>query len=160
MWFTAAIGTFFTTVLLHAWAARLFPARNRVAAFMLIGTPIGVALVVMAGGRFGWLSLQTIAAAATYAFLCELYLFLFTLALASISANLLVTLRAGAMTYKEIEQLYDSRSMVLTRFNRLISSGLIRLSSAGVEGEGYELTERGERLLGALNILRRIFRHD
>lgn len=160
MWLTAAICAFITTVLLHAGAARLFSNRNRVSAFMLVGTPVGLALATGIGNLFGWLAPQTFAAVLTYAFLCELYLFLFTLALASISANLLVTLRVGAITHREIETLYDSRSMVLTRFNRLISSGLIRLGSSGVEAEAYVLTERGERLLGALNFLRRVFKHD
>ena len=128
--------------------------------FMAIGFPVGLALSVLMGFEFGWFAPQTFAAVALFAFLCELYLFLFTLALASISANVLVTLREGAMSHKSIGELYDSRGMVVTRFNRLISSGLIQLSSLGVEAEGYEITQRGKRLIDALNILRRVFKHD
>lgn len=160
MWFASSFGALVTSVLLHAAAARIAPLRNRVVMFLLIGTPIGLMLALINAASFGWTSAKTLAAVVFYAFLCELYLFLFTLALASISANLLITLRGGAMRQEDIQELYDSRSMVAIRFNRLISTGLICLRSAGLEAEGYELTARGERLLGALNALRRTFRHE
>ena len=160
MWLIYAFSSLAVTISLHSCAARLYPLRNRVVMFMSIGLPIGLTLGILMGVKFGWFSPQTFGAIALFAFFCELYLFLFTLALASISANLLVTLRSGAMSHKSIDELYDSRGMVVTRFNRLISSGLIQLSSLGVEAEGYEITQRGKRLISALNILRRVFKHD
>ena len=160
MWLFGSFFALIGTIALHAIAARLFSTKNRIVLFMAIGFPIGLALGMTMGSHFGWFATQTFAALALFAFLCELYLFLFTLALASISANLLVTLRAGAMDHESIEKLYDSRGMVVTRFNRLVSTGLIQLRSLGVEAEGYEVTPRGERLLGILNTLRRIFKHD
>ncbi len=159
MWLFSSFTAITGTIALHAIAARLFSTKNRIVLFIFIGFPIGLALGITMGSHFGWFASQTFAALALFAFFCELYLFLFTFALASISANLLVTLRAGAMGQESIEKLYDSRGMVVTRFNRLVSTGLIQLSSLGVEAEGYELTPRGERLLSTLNTLRRIFKH-
>jgi predicted transcriptional regulator len=89
-----------------------------------------------------------------YGLCCELYVFLFTLAMSSISANLLVSLSRRAMTAAEIEQLYDSRAMVSSRIDRLVAVGLFDETPAGLE-----LTAKGARTVRTFGRLRTFFRH-
>jgi hypothetical protein len=97
---------------------------------------------------------QTWAAALVYAFCCELYIFLFTFALSSITANLLGRLSRCNMTDRDIEQFYDSRHMVATRLDRLVAVGLLEEGQAGLR-----LTTEGARMVSTFRLLRGFFRH-
>jgi hypothetical protein len=97
---------------------------------------------------------------ALFALLCELYLFLFTLALASISANILVVLLSGSLDIKTIENIYASKAMVEKRFSRLISTGLMEKKYIGTESIVYQTTASGDRFLKFINLLRKCFGHD
>lgn len=155
-----ALGGFIGAVFLHAIVMRVYPAKNRVAAFLAIGSVIGLVLAIILFKRDGWITLQMIGGLALFALLCELYLFLFTLALASISANLLVVLLSDKLDYKRIENLYDSKGMVEKRFIRLISTGLIEQKAIESKTVGYQVTGSGDRVLKFLNMLRQFFGHE
>jgi hypothetical protein len=104
--------------------------------------------------RYGATAPQTWAGAMVYALSCELYIFLFTFALTSITANLVGKLSRCDLTDTDIEQLYDSRHMVATRLDRLIAIGLVVERPAGLQ-----LTRKGARMACTLSRLRGFFRH-
>jgi len=160
MWLFISIISFISAVIFHAVISRLIPSKNRVLLFLFVGSPIGIYLICLNYSLYKLFSIETFASTLLYAFLCELYLFLFTFALASISANLLQHMRVKSLSFMEIEHMYDSRKMVLNRYNRLISNGLITMDSAGIEGEGDIISPKGLKLLKSLNFLRKIFKHD
>ncbi len=155
MWIVASGTAFMASVVLHAFAVRVFRGANSVVSFFGVGVVVGCTMLAVVGTQTGFGSPQFMAAAATYAFACELYVFLFTLALSSISANLLAKLHAESMTTAEVETLYDSRLMVSNRVERLIKSGFMDRSPSGVV-----ISVRGKRLLRTLNRLRSFFGHD
>jgi hypothetical protein len=100
---------------------------NIVFRFVIVGGVLGLVWTWWLYGNFG-LAPQFWAGVLVYGLCCELYVFLFTLAMSSISANLLVSLSRRAMTAAEIEQLYDSRAMVSSRIDRLVAVGLFERS--------------------------------
>jgi hypothetical protein len=122
--------------------------------FLITGGLVGAFLVWWLVGRYGIAAPQTWAAALLYAFCCELYIFLFTFAMSSITANLVARLSRCDMTDMDIEQLYDSRHMVATRLDRLIAVGLVTEHT----GE-LRLTAEGRRMVRTFRRLRRFFRH-
>jgi hypothetical protein len=160
MWFFISLMSFILAIISHAVLSRLMPYANRVILFMVVGIAVGSSLIYLNHTLYNLFSIETAASALLYAFLCELYLFLFTFALASISANLLQHMSIKSLSANEIEAIYDSRKMVLNRYNRLISNGLIIMDSAGIEGEGFIISPKGLKLLNSLIFLRTIFKHD
>jgi hypothetical protein len=155
MWWVALGFTIVASVLAHALLTRLAPNRNTVFLFLLGGTAMGAALVAWNWRTFGLLSFETLVAALAYAAFCELYLFLFTLALASISANILARLATGPRIADELNQLYDSSGMVEQRLVRMAGSGLIELN-----GTNVRLTGCGTTVVHCYRALRRFFRHE
>jgi hypothetical protein len=149
--------TFFAvaiTVIGHAGLCRVSMPLNVVARFLVTGGVVGACLVWRLLVSYGTAAPQTWAGALTFAFACEFYLFLFTLAITSVSANLLAHLSRRAMTNLDIEQLYDSRQMVAARLDRLIAGGLL------AEGPtGLRLTAEGARTVRTFRRLRDFFRH-
>ncbi len=105
-----ALSVFVGAVVVHAIICRLPLSLNVVFRFVIVGGVLGLVWMWWLYGNFG-LAPQFWAGVLVYGLCCELYVFLFTLAMSSISANLLVSLSRRAMTAAEIEQLYDSRSM-------------------------------------------------
>ena len=160
MWFFISLMSFILAIISHTILSRLIPYANRVILFMVVGIAVGSSLIYLNHTYYNLFSIEMAASTLLYAFLCELYLFLFTFALASISANLLQHMSIKSLSANEIEAIYDSRKMVLNRYNRLISNGLIIMDSAGIEGEGFIISPRGLKLLNSLNFLRKIFKHD
>jgi hypothetical protein len=104
--------------------------------------------------RYGLAAPQAWAGAAAYAFACELYVFLFTFAMSSVTANLLAKLSRRDLTDKEIEQLYDSRHMVATRLDRLVTVGMVDEGPSGLS-----LSPEGARTVRTFRRLRGLFRH-
>lgn len=154
MWLIFLLAALAVALLAHATLSRTIKGLNRVIGFLVVGSAIGVGLLAALASRYGIASMQTIAALVVYAFLCELYIFLFTLAMSSISANLLVRLNRGNLTEQEINRLYNSSRMVEERIERLVATKLL-------EEENFRLapTSAGTRLLHMLDWLRRFFRH-
>jgi hypothetical protein len=148
-----ALGIFAGAVVAHAIICRLPVGLNIVFRFVIVGGVLGLAWTWWLYGTFG-LAPGFWAGVLVYGLCCELYVFLFTLAMSSISANLLVSLSRRAMTAAEIERLYDSRAMVASRIDRLIAVGLFEETAAGLA-----LTAKGTRMVLTFGRLRAFFRH-
>jgi hypothetical protein len=154
MWFVGALLGLMIAVGGHAGLCRMSIPLNGVTRFLVTGGVVGACLVWWLVNRYGAIAPQTWAAASLYAFGCELYVFLFTFAMSSVTANLLNNLSRCDMTDTEIEKLYDSRHMVATRLDRLVAVGLIEERPTGLR-----LTTEGERMVRTFRRLRDFFRH-
>lgn len=137
----------------HSFLGRLARAGTGVGRFLMVATPLGLALFVHAASRDG-LGPTTVAALVVYAFACELYVFLFTLVASSVSASLLMALASGGLTRREISALCDEEGMVRMRLERLVRGGLLRAAPAG-----YAPTRAARVMLAGFRMLRRFFRH-
>ncbi|WP_454645548.1 hypothetical protein [Bradyrhizobium liaoningense] len=144
---------FASAMVAHAIICRLPVGLNIVFRFVIVGGILGLVWTWWLYDNFG-LAPPFWAGVLVYGLYCELYVFLFTFAMSSISANLLVSLSRRAMTAAEIEQLYDSRAMVSSRIDRLVAVGLFDETPAGLE-----LTAKGVRTVRTFGRLRAFFRH-
>jgi len=136
-------------VLLH-WVSQ-FPLKSMgtLARFLVVfGAITGVLIILQIALK---LPLEdTLSAIVWFVFLCELYVFLFTLSLSSISVKILQLLRHRPMTFVEIETTYRPDAMVNKRFERLQTAGLI-------EGQNnFTLTAKGRKLMFLLNFVKNI----
>jgi hypothetical protein len=138
----------------HAWLCRTSIRGNAVGKFLIVGTAIGLLLVGQQTWRSG-VTIETVATGLAYAFACELYIFLFTLAGSSVSVGVLLALRRGGLTRSEVDVLCDSSDMVDVRIEGLMAARLITPSSAG-----FVITSRGRRLLKLFALLGGVFKHD
>jgi hypothetical protein len=154
MWFVGALLGLIIAAVGHAVICRAPMPLNVVTRFLLIGGLVGICLVWWLLNGWGATAPQTWAGAMVYAFCCELYIFLFTFAMSSITANLMGRLSRCNMTDADIEELYDSRHMVATRLDRLVVIGLVDEGPAGLR-----LTTEGARLARIFRRLRRLFGH-
>jgi hypothetical protein len=154
MWWIGVGMAIVGAVVAHAIFARVAPARNTVILSIVGALSVGLMLVAWAGWTFGPVSSDFVSAAVTYAAFCELYLFMFTLALSSVSANILVRLAAGPKDRSELDSSYDSRGMVEQRLARMQAAGLIV-----TRRDHLSLTFRGRAIVKAYRLLRSLFRH-
>jgi hypothetical protein len=149
-----ALIVFAAAVAAHAVSCRVPASLNIVFRFVVVGGVFGLLWVWWLADRFGLAAPQFWCGVLVYGLCCELYVFLFTLAMSSISANLLVSISRQDMTSAEIDKLYDSRAMVSSRIDRLVAVGLFDETPAGLV-----LTEKGRRTVRTFGRLRRFFRH-
>ena len=149
-----ALVAFGLAVLLHGLAMRAPLRLDSVRRFLLIGVPVGVALVTISLARFGP-TIPGIAAVLLYALLCELYIFLFTLVLSSVSATMLIKLRRGPVQACALACVYEPREMVWLRLDRLLMNGFIEEAS-----DRLSMTAKGERLHHVFTGLRGFFGHE
>jgi hypothetical protein len=149
-----ALAAFVLAALLHGLAMRAPLRLDSVRRFLLIGVPLGVALVAVCLARFGP-TLPGIAAILFYALLCELYIFLFTLVLSSVSATMLIMLRRGPVQASALASVYEPQEMVRLRLDRLLEHGLVERASGR-----FSLTEKGERLHRVFTGLGMFFGHE
>jgi hypothetical protein len=154
MWFAGAFLGLMIAIVGHAGLCRASIPLNVVTRFLIAGGLVGACLLWWLVSRYGMTAPQTWAAALLYAFCCELYIFLFTFAMSSVTANLVGRLSRCNMTDADIEQLYDSRHMVATRLDRLLAVGLVEERPAGLR-----LTTEGARMVRTFRLLRGLFRH-
>jgi hypothetical protein len=154
MWFVGALLGLMIAVVGHAVLCRAPMPLNVVTRFLITGGLVGTCLVWWLLYRYGPTAPQTWAGTVIYALCCELYVFLFTFAMSSITANLLAKLSRCDMTDTDIEQLYDSRHMVATRLDRLVAVGLVDERPTGLS-----LTTEGARMVRTFRRLRGLFRH-
>ena len=154
MWFAAALATFVMAIGTNFVLARsLFPGRA-VARFALVGSVFGAGLL----GGFSikyTVGIEPIAGFLLYAVCCELYVFLFTLVLSSVSANIVLRLKQGALDDHQLNNIYDSAHMIELRIDRLLRKKL--LSSTD---EQMQLTKKGKCFVLAFNFFRMLFRHS
>ena len=154
MWFVGVLLALVIAVVGHAGLCRASMPLNVVTRFLITGGLIGAGLVWWLISRYGATAPQTWAGALVYAFCCELYVFFFTFAMSSITANLIARLSRYDMTDSDIEKFYDSRHMVATRLARLVTVGLIEDLPSGLR-----LTTEGTRMVRTFRWLRDFFRH-
>ncbi len=148
-----AVLTLLAAVLIHALVMRLSPPLGSVAAFVAVAFAGAVALAAILLRQMG-IAAETIAALLTYAFGCELYLFLSTFSLASISSNILAELRQRSLSEEELAHRYASERMARLRIERLLAAGLIE-EKAGT----LSLTPKGARTVRIFERLRALFGH-
>jgi hypothetical protein len=152
MWLILSAVAFITSVVVHAVAVRLIERAGAVAAFMAIGAVMGIALIGYCAVVYG-LTPAVLAATLTYAFLCELYIFLFTLVGNSVSFGLLTKLAGHPLKPAEIAGFYRTEAMIARRFEQLERGDLIAAGPAG-----FGLTARGERVVRIFSLLHAMFR--
>jgi len=121
-------------------------------AFLLAGCAVGAGLAGFLLQRSG-LTAESLAALSSYAFACELYIFLFSSISSSISASLLYGLRSGALSATELESRFGGAAMVERRLSRMLSTGILQRSATS-----YSLTARGIGLMRAYRGCRGFFR--
>ena len=154
MWWIGVAVAATASLLAHAILTRALPGANAVVLFLAGGLMIGSALVAWAGSVLGIISIAFVAVTLTYAAWCELYVFLCTLALSSVSANILVRVAGASVDTGDLAVSYSSQDMVEQRLARMQAAGLI----AG-NADGFRLTRRGAIVVGAYRLLRAVFRH-
>jgi hypothetical protein len=145
------ITAFCTAVAFHGFSGVIFG--SAVVRFFAVAAPIGIFLLIYVGSELG-VSSGLFATMVTYAFLCELYLFLFTLCMASVSANLVMFIAGGERDTSLLAEKYDSTDMVQLRIERLESANLVYR-----EGDIISLTSRARFLVEAYRWLRATFGH-
>ena len=155
MWLLIVCCAFLLTVLFHSLSCRLKGSFGAVFKFVVVGSFVGIPLIMWQMYQYGFWCLQTIGTAIVYGFLCELYIFLFTMVLVTISTNIIVRLADAGMSKKQIDQIYNSRQMVLNRLDRLVEVGLLKPNK-----EELLLTAKGERLSKIFRLLRAFFHHS
>jgi hypothetical protein len=153
-WLSSALLFFLAAVVLHAVVCRVPMQMNIVLRFVAIGGLLGLGWIWLLHDAYQFGEPRFWAGLLIYALCCEVYVFLFTLVIASISANLLVSLRSRDMTDLDIDQLYDSRKMVSARLDRLVSTRFLSETPTGLR-----LSEKGVRTLRVFNMMKSFFRH-
>jgi hypothetical protein len=131
---------------------RLSERAGAVAAFVTIGGAAGAGLIGYCATSYG-LTPATVAATLTYAFACELYIFLFTLVANSVSFGLLTRLAGQPLKAAEIARFYRADAMIGRRFEQLERGNLIAAGPAG-----HRLTRRGEGVVRMFSRLHALFR--
>jgi hypothetical protein len=140
-------------ILLHAVACRLPLPFGSVVRFVMIGSVCGLVAVVVMITEYG-LTANVAGATLAFAFAAELYLFLFTMTLGSVSANMLALLGRAPASPADIDNLYDDRLMAALRIERLLATGLTQ------EHDGIiSLTPKGEFIARLFAVLRTAFSH-
>jgi hypothetical protein len=141
---------FFVSVVAHCMWSHLASPGSAVKRYFLIGALVGILLIVIlvAGNA------PAIGAVLAYALLCELYVFIFTLAANSVSLNIAMRLLTeGPMRVNRIAEIYSPDDMLERRLEQLNTAKLI----TRVPG-GWRVTANGARIVRAFNLLRALFR--
>jgi len=155
MWIIYVFLALALSILLHSIIVRYYSSISRLTSFLVIGCAVCALLAIVVSAKYGLISFQLLASLLTYAFFSELYIFLFSSALTSISMNLLVKLRNKSMNTEEIEKVYDGRLMVEKRIIRLQTTGLLETTKDG----GFLPTKRGLQLISFLEYLEKLFKN-
>jgi hypothetical protein len=145
---------FAVAVVLHAIWCRLPPRLSVVVRFVLVGGVTGLGLLVHLLVLNGPTH-HTLAGLLVFALASELYIFVFTLIISSVSAIWLRRLYRGTIQTAALAEAYSPTWMVDVRLERLADNGfLVR------DGDGYRLTEKGRNLMDTFGRLRVIFGHE
>lgn len=126
---------------------------NSIKLFLLISCILGLGYIIVQYATYGG-SFNLVANCLLYGFSCELYIFIFTMCISSVSANILLRLLAHNLKLDDIKGFYDSKHMVNNRLERLCKIGFI-------EGTPQELclSNKGHLLVNVFTRLRLFFRH-
>jgi hypothetical protein len=140
-------------ILLHGATCRLPLPFGSVTRFLIVGSLCGLATIMVTVAQYG-LTANVIGAALVFAFAAELYLFLFTMALTSVSANALVLLRTRQVCRGDINDLYSDGGMAALRIERLLATRLAQEHNGSIS-----LTRRGQAVAQVFAWLRTVFGH-
>ena len=154
MWLLLAVAYFAVAVGLHGLVTRLPLRVSSVARYVGVGSACGLALGAHVVALYG-LTTPAITALLLFALASEVYIFLFTLTMNSISATILLTLRAGALDEAALDARYSALYMVDSRLVKLEANDFLRR-----EGDRFRLTARGRGLVASFHRLRRLFFQD
>jgi len=138
MWIIYSIMAFLLAVIAHAILVRTFPSTGKLALFLISGFLLGLLLITAITTKYSFFSIQLFSAVSIYSFLCELYIFLFSSLLSSISMNILSMLYAHRKESIDITKIYSGEKMVSIRLARLTKLGILK-----VEKQNYLITEKG-----------------
>jgi len=152
MWLILSSATFVASVLVHAIVSRFAERSARVTTFLAIAGATGIVLIGHCLRSYG-LSPATIAATLTYAFTCELYVFLFTLVGNSVSFGLLTKLASRRLTPADMPDCYPTEAMIARRLEQLEAGEFIASCPAGIR-----LTVRGKRIVKVFSLFHVMFR--
>jgi hypothetical protein len=153
VWFAGSLGAVTLAVFANYLSARLFSFEQAVGRFFLIGSCFGVGLLWCLYSEYS-LGIETIAALLLYAVFCELYVFLFTFVLGSVSANIVLRLNKRSLNDQQLNDIYSSEAMVELRIDRLLEKGLLLN-----DGDQLRSSKGGQRVAVAFNRLQRLFGH-
>lgn len=153
MWLILVLLSFFISISAQFLLLRSRKMSNPLKVFFLTGTLTGICLIAYTLSIFEFYI--TVSATFLYAFLCELYIFLFSFAYSSVSANLLVRLQGRSLEREVIDDLYDSDVMVTRRVEGLVRVGLLDHKKGIIIP-----TENGRMVAGIFNAFRRFFGHN
>ena len=148
-----AAGYFAIAVVLHAIWCRLSGRLSVVVKFVAVGGVVGLATAAHLLSAFG-ASVSTLAGLLVFALACELYIFLFTLILSSVSAIWLRRLHRGSIDARTLAEAYSPAWMVDSRVQRLVDNGFLVQDDST-----YRLTEKGRGMIQTFGRLRRAFNH-
>lgn len=148
-----AAAFFVAAVVLHAIWCRLSTRLSVVVKFVAVGGLVGLMMAAYLLSAFG-ASVGMLAGLLGYALACELYIFLFTLILSSVSAIWLRRLHRGSIDTATLAEAYSPAWMVDSRVQRLVDNGFLVQ-----DGETYRLTEKGRGMIRTFGRLRRAFNH-
>lgn len=154
-WYILTATAFIITITLHSALCRCYVNINRIIKFIGIFIPICFCLAFAISEKYGLVSLPTFTGILAYLFLCELYVFLFTMILTSISANILFQLSNKRMNISDIMKMYDSSDMVINRISRLIDAGLLYQ-----QDNNLILTTKAKNIQIVFRVAKKIFKHS
>jgi hypothetical protein len=130
LWLLICGASFGAVLFGHAIVCRANAKLNRVTSFVIVAALVTVLMVAALAQHYEFVSAEFIAALLLFAFACELYVFLFTMTISSISANILVLLAHKPMSVEDVRSRYDSRNMVRMRLERLVQNGFLEMDGS------------------------------
>lgn len=142
------------SLLIHSLARYRVSKVNSVLAFLFAGGASGITLILYLGITYGWFTLPVFAGGLLFALFCELYIFLFTLVIGSVSAALLIEISSNSVPHAE-PQFLSPKTMLAARLLALSRLGLILR-----KGDCCIITSKGRLLVRIGRSLRRFFGHD
>jgi hypothetical protein len=140
-------------VLVHAAWCRLPPAIPSVPKYVMVAALLGIGLIAHLFVAYG-VSTALLAGVLVYGLLIELYLFMATLIISSVSAIWLRRLWRGSARLDALRELYSPAWMVESRIERLVSSGFVVQA-----GSDFRVTAKGLHMIQTFGRFRRFFRH-
>lgn len=153
MWLIPTILAFACVIAVHATLRRVAPAGNSVVQFLGVAV-LGAGALAMILPLTAASGLECLTALSLLTFCCELYLFLFTFAISSVSIAMLLA-HTGRAPRPETGEPTGEAPAPAGRVRRRLESRLLVRTSAG-----YALTSSGRAIVRVCQRLRDFFRHE
>jgi len=144
---------FFIAVILHGSIQRIIKGLNPVTTFLIVGIPLGCILTLIEIMQYGF-SEKSISAISFYMLLSELYIFIFTLVMSSISVNLIFGIGFNKLKICSDDK-QNYKKMVNERLNRLVKNGFLDFKN-----EEYIITQKGDHYNNLFTVLKNFFHRD